>query len=134
MTGSNPEIGPAPDKAPQGHSAPRPCPLGFRHYACDCEPVKETPMPDPDAVYIAEVIFFDDNPADGRRRVAVCTSLDGALAALRRDEDGADLVATEVSPSALGSATSTTWAVHERSVEPDDEGHLWITREEVSRG
>lgn len=89
----------------------------------------------PDAVYIAEVIFFDDNPADGRRRVAVCTSLEGALAALQND-DGQDeeLVATEVSPSVLGSATSTTWAVHERGTEPDDEGHLWITREAVSHG
>ncbi|WP_143220361.1 hypothetical protein [Actinomadura sp. CNU-125] len=91
-------------------------------------------MPEIDAVFIAEVIFFDDNPADGRRRVAVCTSLEGALTALQNDgTDNDDLVATEVSPSALGSATSTTWAVHERGAAPDDEGLLWITREEVTR-
>lgn len=81
----------------------------------------------PTTVYIAEEIWFGDNPVDGRDRIAVCATLDGALDALR-DRDGGDLVATETR-SALGNGK--TWEVHERGEEPDDEGHLWITSEQV---
>jgi hypothetical protein len=91
-------------------------------------------QPGPDgrqAVYIAEAIWFGDNPVDGRTRIAVCATLDSALAALSgHDIYGGDLIATEV-PSALGTKTATTWAVHERTEEADDEGILWITREEL---
>lgn len=91
-------------------------------------------MSEPTTVYIAEVIWFGDNPVDGRNRIAVCTSLEDAVTALREDDsDRPDLVATEVTDSALGSKTARTWAVHERGEEPDDEGHLWITSEQVSR-
>ncbi|WP_436759364.1 hypothetical protein [Streptosporangium sp. V21-05] len=87
-----------------------------------------------DAVYIAEVIWFSDNPVDGRKRIAVSASLDAALNILRgHDIHGGDLVATET-PSALGTKSARTWAVHERGEEPDDEGHLWITEEPVIGG
>jgi hypothetical protein len=82
-------------------------------------------------VYIAEVIWFGDNPVDGRRRVAVCTTLESAVAALQ--EDGTtrgNLVATETM-SALGSKAARTWAVHEPDEEPDDEGCLWVTSEQL---
>ncbi|PZG47472.1 hypothetical protein C1I98_13460 [Spongiactinospora gelatinilytica] len=83
-------------------------------------------------VYIAEVVWFDDNPVDGRDRIAVCACLDAALKALRdHDVHGGDLVATETT-SALGTDSARTWAVHERGEEPDDDGHLWITREQVT--
>lgn len=86
------------------------------------------------AVYIAEVIWFSENPVDGRKRIAVGASLDAALNALRgHDIFGGDLAATETT-SALGTDDARTWAVHELGEEPDDEGHLWITREEVRRG
>lgn len=85
------------------------------------------------AVYIAEVVWFADNPVDGRQRVAVCTSLNDALHILRRHEiHGGDLVATETT-SALGSSTARTWAVHERDEEPSDEGFRWITSEMVTQ-
>jgi hypothetical protein len=85
-----------------------------------------------DSVYIAEVIWFEENPVDGRTRIAVCTSLDDALTSLREhDIFGGDLVATEISGSALGSRDAQTWAVYDRGAEPNDEGHLWITRENV---
>lgn len=91
-------------------------------------------MAEPTAVYIAEVIWFSENPVDGRKRIAVGASLDAALHVLRvHDIFGGDLVATETT-SALGTDDATTWSVHERGEEPDDEGHLWITREEVRRG
>lgn len=85
-----------------------------------------------DHVYIAEVIWFEDNPVDGRSRIAVCTTLAGALAALRAHHIfGGDLVATETQ-SALGSEESRTWAVHVRGTVPSDEGHTWITSEPVT--
>jgi hypothetical protein len=85
------------------------------------------------AVYIAEVIWFEENPVDGRTRIAVCASLDSALTVLREHEiHGGDLVATETT-SALGTDTARTWAVHEKGTEPDDEGCLWITAEDVRR-
>lgn len=91
-------------------------------------------MAEPTAVYIAEVIWFADNPVDGRKCIAVGASLDAALQVLRgHDIFGGDLVATETT-SALGTRDARTWAVHERGEEPDDEGNLWITREEVRRG
>ncbi|MET8334391.1 hypothetical protein [Streptosporangium canum] len=95
-------------------------------------------MAEPTAVYIAEVIWFADNPVDGRKRIAVCASLDAALDILRGHHiHGGDLVVTETA-SALGTSDARTWAVHERGEEPDDEGHLWITEEqlieELSRG
>ncbi|MEV0382368.1 hypothetical protein [Nonomuraea sp. NPDC050643] len=91
-------------------------------------------MPEIAAVYIAEVIWFSENPVDGRKRVAVGASLDAALNVLRaHDIFGGDLVATETT-SALGTDDATTWAVHERGEEPDDEGCLWITEEQVRRG
>jgi hypothetical protein len=94
---------------------------------------KESTMPE-STVYIAEEIWFGETPVDGRKRIAVCTSLDDAVTALREDDsDCPDLVATEVTDSALGSGTTRTWAVHERGAEPDDEGHLWITSEQVVR-
>ncbi|MET7335988.1 hypothetical protein [Nonomuraea sp. NPDC005650] len=84
------------------------------------------------AVYIAEAIYFSDSPVDGRRRIAVSGSLDAALKAVRgHDIYGGDLVATEAK-SALGTDAARTWAVHERGEEPDDEGHLWITREPLT--
>jgi hypothetical protein len=90
-------------------------------------------MPEPTTVYIAELIWFCENPVDGRCRVAVCASLDAAVAALRQeDSDNPALVATEVTGSALGSPAAQTWAVHERGEEPD-EGYMWITAEQVSR-
>jgi hypothetical protein len=83
-------------------------------------------------VYIAEVIWFEDNPVDGRIRIAVCTSLEDALTSLREhDIYGGDLLATKVSESALGSKDAQTWAVHENGSEPDDMGHMWITSENV---
>lgn len=83
------------------------------------------------AVYIAEVIWFSDNPVDGRSRIGVCASLDAALHVIRaHDIYGGDLVATETT-SALGTRDARTWAVHERGDEPDDEGHLWITCEKI---
>lgn len=85
----------------------------------------------PTHVYIAEVIWFCDNPVDGRTRIAVCQSLDEALAILRgHDIHGGDLVATETT-SALGTRQARTWAVHEKGEEPDDMGHLWITEEPI---
>ncbi|MFF3443612.1 hypothetical protein [Streptosporangium sp. NPDC002721] len=84
-----------------------------------------------DSVYIAEVIWFSDNPVDGRNRIAVCRDLDAALNILRgHDIHGGDLVATETT-SALGTKGARTWAVHERGEEPSDEGWLWITEEPV---
>lgn len=89
-------------------------------------------MPEKQMVYIAEAIWFENNPVDGRERIAVCGSLDGALSALREHGIyGCDLVATETE-SALGSETARTWAVHERDGKASDEGLLWITGEEVS--
>lgn len=88
-------------------------------------------MPETTAVYIAEVIWFSDNPVDGRKRIAVCASLRAALHALRvHDIFGGDLVATKTM-SALGTDDARTWAVHERGEEPSDEGCLWITQEKV---
>lgn len=88
-------------------------------------------MGEPIAVYIAEAIWFSDNPVDGRKRIAVCASLDAALNILRsHDIYGGDLVAAETT-SALGTDSARTWAVHERGEEPDDEGHLWITEEQL---
>jgi hypothetical protein len=84
-------------------------------------------------VYVAEAIWFEENPVDGRTRVAVCATLDGALDALREHHIfGGDLVATEAERSALGTATARTWAVHERGSHPDDEGCLWITGEPMA--
>lgn len=80
-------------------------------------------------VYVAEVIWFGDDPVDGRTRVAVCASLDDALDALR-ERTGSDLVATQAS-SALGTQHARTWAVHRRDEPPSDEGYLWITEEPV---
>lgn len=92
-------------------------------------------MPEIPAVYIAEVIWFSENPVDGRKRIAVCRSLRAALYALRsHDIFGGDLVATEMDETELGTDAARSWAVHERGEEPSDEGHLWITREEVRRG
>lgn len=93
-------------------------------------------MPDLATVYIAEVIWFEDNPVDGRDRIAVGVSLDAALSALREHHiHGGDLVATETEEgSALGTKWARTWAVHERGEEPDSEGHLWITSEELRHG
>lgn len=88
--------------------------------------------PDPDVVYIAEVIWFGENPVDGRTRVAVRTTLEGALQALRDRSGDPHLVATEVDRSALGTAQARTWAVHRRGQGPDEEGHLWITEERVA--
>ncbi|TMS00154.1 hypothetical protein [Nonomuraea basaltis] len=86
---------------------------------------------EPAAVYIAEVIWFSENPVDGRKRIAVGASLEAALNALRSDDiHGGDLVATETT-SALGTDDARTWAVHERGEEPSDEGCLWITSEQV---
>jgi hypothetical protein len=85
-------------------------------------------------VYIVEAISFNENPVDGRTRIAVCASLDAALNILRSHDiyGGEDLVATEdVEGSALGTETARTWAVHERGEEPSDEGYLWITEERV---
>lgn len=83
-------------------------------------------------VYIAEAIWFGDNPVDGRTRIAVCASLDSALNALSRHKIyGGDLVSTETT-SRLGTDEARTWAVHERDEEPDDEGILWITAEAVT--
>lgn len=89
--------------------------------------------PTPASVFVAEVIWFGENPVDGRDRIAVCRSLDDAVTALREDDDcdRPDLVATEVTDSALGTEGARTWAVHERGTEPDDEGHLWITEEQI---
>lgn len=89
-------------------------------------------MPEPTAVYIAEAIWFSDNPVDGRKRVAVGRDLDAALNAIRSHHiyGGGDLVATETT-SALGTRNARTWAVHERDEEPSDEGYLWITEEKV---
>jgi hypothetical protein len=89
--------------------------------------------PDLAVVYIAEVIWFGENPVDGRIRIAVCDSLDVALDALRtHDIYGGDLVATDATEgSALGIEGARTWAVRERGEEPDDEGCLWITEERV---
>jgi len=89
-------------------------------------------------VYIAEAIWFSDNPVDGRKRIGVFGSLEAALNTLR-DIYGGDLVATEdVEGTALGTDDARTWAVHERDEEPSDEGYLWITEErvieETSRG
>ncbi|MET8985873.1 hypothetical protein ABZW49_10530 [Nonomuraea wenchangensis] len=93
-------------------------------------------MPEPTSVYIAEVIWFSDNPVDGRKRIAVGASLDAALNALSsHDIFGGDLVATEMTEgSALGTKGARTWAVHERDEEPSDEGALWITEEQVRHG
>lgn len=86
------------------------------------------------AVHIAEVIWFSDNPVDGRTRIAVCASFDAALNILRgHDIYGGDLVATETT-SALSTRNARTWEVHERGEEPDGEGHLWITEEQVIEG
>jgi hypothetical protein len=91
-------------------------------------------MPDLAVVYIAEVIWFSENPVDGRKRIAVCDSLDAALNVLRgHDIFGGDLVATEIT-SALGTDDAHTWAVHERDEEASDEGCLWITGEQLHRG
>ncbi|MGI5414257.1 hypothetical protein [Actinomadura luteofluorescens] len=87
------------------------------------------------SVYIAEAIWFQNNPVDGRERIAVCASLDDAVTALRdHGIYGGDLVATKVDPGSLGTDTAQAWAVHERGKEPDDEGHLWITAEHVATG
>lgn len=87
------------------------------------------------AVYIAEAIWFGDNPVDGRTRIAVCTTLDDALACLREHPIyGGDLIATEIADSALGTDDAETWAVHEAGTEASDEGHLWITSEHVRTG
>lgn len=93
-------------------------------------------MPETTVVYIAEVIWFSENPVDGRKRIAVCASLDGALEALSgHDIFGGDLVATDMTKeSALGTESARTWAVHERDEEPSDEGCLWITEEQVRHG
>jgi len=90
-------------------------------------------MPEPTAVYIAEVIWFSENPVDGRKRIAVCGSLDAALNVLRGHHIfGGDLVATETTGAALGTRGARTWAVHERDEEASDEGHLWVTCEPVT--
>lgn len=86
-------------------------------------------------VYIAEAIWHEENPIDGRARVAVCRSLEDALGVLRgHGIYGGDLAATEVTDSAVGTADARTWAVHERTEKPDDEGCLWITEEKITGG
>lgn len=80
-------------------------------------------------VYIAEEIWFSDNPVDGRKRLSVHATLEGALAALN-NINGPGLVATETT-SALGTDDARTWAVHEPDEEPDDGGFMWITAEQV---
>ncbi|MET8006261.1 hypothetical protein [Nonomuraea glycinis] len=97
------------------------------------EPATQPPLA---AVYIAEAIWYHDNPVDGRDRIAVADSLDTALQAVRgHDIYGGDLVATEITdtPSALGTDAARTWAVHQRGEEPTDEGLLWITHEPLTR-
>ncbi|MEU7631769.1 hypothetical protein AB0C34_17525 [Nocardia sp. NPDC049220] len=91
-------------------------------------------MTAPATVYIAEAIWFQDNPVDGRHRLAICASLDDALQVLRAHPIHGDphLTATETT-SALGSVNARTWAVHHRDKEPDDEGVLWITAEIIAR-
>lgn len=90
-------------------------------------------MAEPPAVYIAEVIWFSENPVDGRKRITVSTSLEAALDALgSHDIFGGDLVATEITGAALGTKGARTWAVHERGEESSDEGCLWITEEPVT--
>lgn len=91
-------------------------------------------MSGPLTVYIAEAIWFEDNPVNGRKRIAVATTLDGALKAIREDKIYGDaaLIATEVTDSALGSENAKTWHVHASDADPDDEGCLWITSEPVS--
>ena len=90
------------------------------------------PEVEPTAVYIAEVIWFSENPVDGRKRIAVGASLEAALNALSgHDIFGGDLLATETT-SALGTDEARTWAVHERGEESSDEGCLWITEEKVT--
>lgn len=85
------------------------------------------------SVFIAECIWFSENPVDGRKRIAVAASLDAALGALgSHDIFGGDLVATEITGAALGTKGARTWAVHERGEEPNDEGCLWITEEPVN--
>ncbi|WP_329521191.1 hypothetical protein [Spirillospora sp. NBC_01491] len=88
------------------------------------------------AVYIAESIWFDDNPVDGRTRLATCLSLDEALAAIKGHGifGEPNLVATVVEDSALHGEGGRTWAVHPEGQEPNDEGHLWITEEKITRG
>ncbi|MFC7603705.1 hypothetical protein ACFQVD_26680 [Streptosporangium amethystogenes subsp. fukuiense] len=84
-------------------------------------------------VYIAEAIWFSENPVDGRNRIGVFGSLEAALNHLRtHDTYGGDLVATEdVEGTALGTDDARTWEVHERDEEPSEEGYLWITEERV---
>lgn len=84
----------------------------------------------PTTVYIAEEIWFGDNPVDGRKRLSVHSTLDGALSALN-NINGPGLVATEKTGGALGTDDARTWAVHEPDEEPSDEGWMWITAEQV---
>ncbi|WP_194838599.1 hypothetical protein [Nocardia sp. XZ_19_369] len=94
----------------------------------------ETPMTEPATVYIAEAIWFGEDPVGGRNRLAVCSSLDVALHALRTHPIYGDpsLRATETT-SALGTLPHTrTWAVHRPDAEPDDDGVLWITAEAIT--
>lgn len=89
--------------------------------------------PAPASVFVAEAVWFENDPVDGRERIAVGVTLGDALSALRdHGIYGGDLVATETtSGSALGTETARTWAVHERTEKPSDEGLLWITEEQL---
>ncbi|MFF4195186.1 hypothetical protein [Nonomuraea sp. NPDC001831] len=56
-----------------------------------------------------------------------------SLQAIRGDGIyGGALVATKMASGALEADAARAWAVHERAQEPDDEGHLWITREPLT--
>lgn len=88
----------------------------------------------PHTVYIAESLDYSDNVVDGRERIAVSGTLDGALTSLRNHEiHGGDLVVTPSPEAQIGTDDARTWAVHERGSDPDEgsEAFLVITAEPV---
>lgn len=92
-------------------------------------------MTTPEWVYIAESVFIEDNPWDGRTRYGIHTSLEGALKALESFGDEDDpLKATEVDDYADyhdPDKHGRTWMVHRASEMPREEGHLWIFKERL---
>lgn len=86
-----------------------------------------------ESVFIAESVFIEDNPWDGRTRHGVCASLELALEALAMFSEKDDPLETTPYPGAVDDqGEPTRWRVHRRS-EPFQDGVLWIFREEMIR-
>lgn len=90
----------------------------------------------PTHVYIAESIFREENPWDGRTRHGVCLSLEDALDSLGMYADeGQPLVATpreETDDTDFWDEDGPIrWMVHRLDEPASWDGHLWIFKEKL---